>query len=177
MWTIVIKQLLLAIMLQALPCWCIEIDTVGFVAAHNRWRAEAGVSEPLAYSPTLAASAQAWADHLKKRERCKMLHSKPDGRYGENLYWASALQWSDGRRELQRVSPDKVVNSWAGEKADYDYVNNRCAPGKMCGHYTQIVWRNTNEVGCAVAVCEDTQEQIWVCQYKPAGNWMGSKPY
>lgn len=154
-----------------------EIDTATIVAAHNRWRAEVGVSEELAYSEILAASAQAWADELKRSNHCRMRHSHPDGRYGENLYWASALQWSDGRNEVQKVSAAKVVNSWGSERADYDYADNRCAPGKMCGHYTQLVWRSTTTVGCAKAICEDSKEQVWVCQYQPAGNWVGRRPY
>jgi pathogenesis-related protein 1 len=106
-----------------------------------------------------------------------MRHSKPDGKYGENLYWGSALNWSDGRKELQKVSPAQVVDSWGSEKLNYDYANNSCRPGKICGHYTQMVWRTTTTVGCARAVCEDTQQQVWVCQYQPAGNIVGNKPY
>lgn len=154
-----------------------EIDPDAIIAAHNKLRAEAGVTEQLSYSPALAVTAQAWADNLKRTNHCRMRHSKSDGQYGENLYWASAVRWSNGRKELQKVSPQKVVNSWGSEKADYDYANNRCAPGKICGHYTQVVWRSTTSVGCAMAVCEDTQEQVWACQYQPAGNWAGRKPY
>jgi pathogenesis-related protein 1 len=154
-----------------------DFDAAAFTTAHNKWRAEAGVMEQLSYSPKLAVSAQAWADNLKQTNRCQMRHSKPDGKYGENLYWGSAVNWSDGRKELQNVTPQKVVDSWASEKADYDYTNNSCTPGKMCGHYTQMVWRTTTTVGCAMAVCEYTRTQVWVCQYQPAGNWVGNKPY
>ncbi len=159
------------------PVHAAQIDTLAVIDAHNRWRSQAGVTEKLSYSPELAASAQAWVDHLKQSNHCQMKHSKPDGKYGENLYWASALNWSDGRRQLQRVLPDKVVDSWGSERADYDYESNRCREGKMCGHYTQMVWRTTTRVGCAMAVCEDSQEQVWACQYQPAGNWQGRKPY
>ena len=161
----------------ALPSYAAEIDADAVVAAHNRWRAEVGVTEKLSYSPALAQRAQAWVDNLKQNHHCRMLHSKTDSRYGENLYWASALMWSDGSNELQEVSPEQVVDSWGSEKEDYDYASNRCAPGKMCGHYTQIVWRSTTSVGCAMAVCEDTQEQVWACEYQPAGNWVGRRPY
>lgn len=153
-----------------------EIDRDAMVAAHNRWRAQVGVGE-LSYSSELEVSAQAWADHLKQTNQCKMRHSVPEGRYGENLYWASALTWSDGRRELQKVPSEKPVDSWGSEKLDYSYAKNSCMPGKMCGHYTQMVWKTSTKVGCAMAVCEDSKEQIWVCQYQPAGNWVGSKPY
>ena len=154
-----------------------EIDTAGIVSAHNKWRADVGVEEKLSYSAELAESAQAWADNLKATNHCKMRHSKPDGKYGENLYWGSALQWSDGRKELQKVTARQVVDAWGSEKEDYDYTNNSCKPGKMCGHYTQIVWRTTTTVGCAMAVCDDSQQQVWVCHYQQPGNWIGEKPY
>lgn len=169
--------ILFATTLATFPAFAGELDTAAFVKVHNKWRAEVGVTEKLSYSTELEVSAQAWADNLKKTNRCKMRHSKGEGNYGENIYWASALAWSDGRKELQHVTPKQVVDGWGSEKADYDYTNNSCTPGKMCGHYTQMVWRATTSVGCAVAVCEDTQQQVWVCQYQPAGNWVGNKPY
>jgi pathogenesis-related protein 1 len=170
--------LLFAVLAAGLPMGANagEIDTAAFIAAHNAWRAKVGVDEKLHYSPVLALSAQAWVDHLKQTNHCQMRHSKADGEYGENLYWASALQWSDGRRELQAVSAANVVDAWGSEKADYDYRQNQCTPGKMCGHYTQMVWRTTTAVGCAMAVCQD-DTQVWACQYQPAGNWADRKPY
>lgn len=171
------KRLLLACcVIPALSAQALDFDTDEMVAVHNRWRKTVGVP-PLSYSPELAASAQEWANHLKQTNQCRMQHSKPDGKYGENLFWASAVQWSDGKREVQKVSPKKVVADWIGERADYDYKNNSCAKGKMCGHYTQVIWKTTTAVGCAVAVCDDTLEQVWVCRYQPPGNWVGKKPY
>ena len=167
----------LSALLAAFSACAVNFDAGAFIDSHNKWRRQAGLSEKLSYSPALAQSAQAWADILKKTNQCKMRHSKPDGQYGENLYWVSALAWSDGRRELQKVTAEKVVDSWGSEKSDYNYAANDCASGKMCGHYTQMVWRSTTQIGCAVSVCEDSHEQVWVCQYQPAGNWIGRKPY
>ncbi len=170
------RILLVCCLVPALPAQALDFDTREMVAAHNRWRKTVG-APPIRYSTELAAKAQEWADHLKEANQCRMQHSKPDGKYGENLFWASAIEWSDGKREVQKVRPQKVVDDWASERADYSYKNNSCAEGKMCGHYTQVVWRTTTTVGCAVAVCANTQEQIWVCQYQPPGNWVGKKPY
>jgi len=171
------RRLLLTVLLApALPAQGLDLNKDEMVAAHNHWRKTVG-SPPLTYSAKIAASAQEWANHLKQSNQCKMQHSKPDGKYGENLYWASAIEWSDGKRELQKISPKKVVDSWGSEVSDYNYKDNSCAKGKMCGHYTQVVWKSTTTVGCAVAVCEDTREQVWVCQYQPPGNWVGKKPY
>jgi pathogenesis-related protein 1 len=176
-----IKLLNIAIFLQLMllssSLFAADFDTTAFISAHNTWRAEVGVKEKLSYSPELATSAQAWANKLKQNNQCKMRHSEPSGKYGENLYWASAVNWSDGRKEQQKITPAKVVNSWGSEKADYDYLSNSCKAGKMCGHYTQVVWRGTQKVGCGMAVCDNTRNQVWVCQYQPAGNWVGQKPY
>ncbi|KAK4849585.1 hypothetical protein QYF36_026341 [Acer negundo] len=43
----------------------------------------------------------------------------------------------------------QAVQMWVNEKSDYDYNSNTCAPGKVCGHYTQVVWRNSVRIGCA----------------------------
>ena len=76
-----------------------------------------------------------------------------------------------------------VMSSWVGEAADYDYAANTCTPMKMCGHYTQVVWRSTTQVGCGIATCNQNRPfagsgpwQVVVCDYSPAGN-NGNRPY
>ncbi|MBN2702497.1 MAG: pathogenesis-related family 1 protein [Methylohalobius sp. ZOD2] len=142
-------------------------------AAHNSARAEVGVP-PLKWSDSLAAYAQQWAEYLARGNGCKLKH-RSDGKYGENLYWSSAVRWSDGRRELKALTVSRVVAQWVSEKKDYDYAGNRCS-GAMCGHYTQIVWRDTRRLGCGMAVCP-SQGQIWVCNYDPPGNYVGRRPW
>jgi pathogenesis-related protein 1 len=139
--------------------------------AHNEWRARVGTL-PLRWSGDLADTAQSWATTLADRG-CRLQHSDKD--LGENLYFASALQTGD-RRQLLQMTPGHVIETWASEAADYSYATNSCARGKTCGHYTQIVWNDTREVGCGMAICPDLG-QIWVCEYRPAGNVVGSRPY
>ena len=174
--TVLCVAIVLALPAYAAKLDAIKINPANIVAAHNKLRAEVGVTK-LTYSKSLAASAQAWAEHLKQTNACQMRHSEPDGQYGENLFWGSAVSWTDGRKALQKVSSKQVVEDWGSEKADFDDASNTCVDGKMCGHYTQIVWRSTTKVGCGVAVCDESQAQVWVCQYQPAGNWVGKKPY
>lgn len=149
----------------------------GMLEAHNQVRAEVAVM-PLTWSGRMESYAQEWASHLANNNSCTMEHRSNLNQIGmgENLFWASPRVWSDGRVELQDVTPAQVALDWAGEKADYDYASNSCAPGKQCGHYTQMVWRSTTEVGCAMAVCPD-KGQIWVCNYNPPGNYPGQQPY
>lgn len=147
------------------------------VDAHNSWRSAVGVG-PLRWANDLAAGAQQWANRLASESNCRMRHSPAElrPRTGENLFWASPLRWSDGRVELQPMSGTQVVDSWGQERDDYQPARNTCRAGRVCGHYTQIVWRNTREVGCAMQQCDD-RSQVWVCRYRPAGNWIGQSPY
>jgi hypothetical protein len=66
-----------------------------------------------------------------------------------------------------------VVASWADEARGYNVSANSCTG--VCGHYTQIVWRKTRSVGCAVAA--DPGREVWVCEYDPPGNVVGYRPY
>jgi uncharacterized protein YkwD len=127
--------------------------------AHNRLRASVGVA-PLVWSDKLASVARSWADQLAAEGR---LHHRASPRYGENLYLISG----------GRAAPNDVVSAWAAEEADYDYRTNTCHA--TCGHYTQIVWRTTKAVGCAVARSRGIE--VWVCEYDPPGNYVGQKPY
>lgn len=89
------------------------------------------------------------------------------GPYGENL--AEGYDNMDG---------DAAVKFWLTEKADYDYNSNTCKGKEAyeCGHYTQIVWRDTKSVGCARAKCKNNWMFV-ICSYYPVGNIDGEKPY
>ncbi|GMJ10655.1 hypothetical protein like AT4G33720 [Hibiscus trionum] len=94
---------------------------------------------------------------------CNLEHS--GGPYGENLAWGSG-----------DLSVTDAVAMWVNEGADYDYDSNSCAPDKVCGHYTQVVWRNSVRLGCAKVTCNNGGTFI-TCNYDPAGNVIGEKPY
>lgn len=145
----------------------------GMTATHNRIRTQLGVT-PLAWSDKLAEYAQSRAYRLAEGG-CRMNHG-PSGRYGENLYWASAVRWSNGKREVQDISAPHVAESWQQEEENFDPQTKRCRPGAVCGHYTQMIWRYSKEIGCGMAVCVD-KGQIWACNYDPPGNYIGQDPY
>ncbi len=151
----------------------------GTLDAHNRVRAKHGL-QPLKWSDKLAAYSQQWANHLGAGQNCKMYHRNGSPPYGENLYISSAVIWTQGNKEVSRernrVSIRDVVKVWTNEERWYNYRTNSCRPGQQCGHYTQIVWRETTEVGCAVKFCGD-HSQNWVCSYNPPGNYVGKRPY
>ncbi len=151
----------------------------GITNAHNEVRTALNIPQ-LVWSDRLAVVAEDWATHLAENNGCNMQHRPRQGKesrpFGENIYWASPLKWSDGRREIQNISADRVVKSWADEVEEYDYNSNSCQAGKVCGHYTQLVWRESTRLGCGRAVCSD-KSQIWVCNYDPPGNYIGQRPY
>ena len=158
------------------------LDPYRMVRAHNIWRTDAGLPG-LHWSNELAAKAKSWAEKLAL-QGCSLKHS--DSVYGENIFWAGprevTTQNKKGetlrRHQLQDIKEQEVVDSWAEERQWYSHKDNSCnAPdGRSCGHYTQIVWKDTLEVGCAKAVCSDNS-QVWVCFYDPPGNFSGQSPY
>ncbi|KAM0899056.1 hypothetical protein ACQ4PT_021543 [Festuca glaucescens] len=91
------------------------------------------------------------------------------------LAWSAALE----RNGSGRWTPETVVAAWVvKERAMYDHGSNTCRGGRgACGHYTQIVWRGTTKVGCAMASCAGGKGTIAVCKYNPPGNYVGMKPY
>lgn len=129
------------------------------LAAHNALRGRLNLP-PLAWSEKLAKAAQQWADTLIEDGA---FHHPAKSAWGQNL--------AEFYRDEQ--FPSQVVEAWASEAAAYDYRTNRCTG--MCGHYTQLVWRDTKEVGCAVARRRD--REVWVCDYRPPGNYVGRRPY
>lgn len=135
---------------------------------HNTERVSLGVSS-LTWSTSLAAKAQAWADDLSARG-CALEHSNT--KYGENLY----TSWTSGPHKMDASA---ATRAWLAEEANYDYDTNTCADGKVCTHYTQIVWANTTQLGCGVSTCSEPGKntELWVCQYDPAGNVTDQKPY
>ncbi len=136
---------------------------------HNAQPAPSPKLPDFTWSADAASVAQAWANN------CVYEHNAGRGQRGENI----AANTPPSAWTLQ-----DVVNAWAGEAKDYDYATNTCASGKECGHYTQIVWRDTVRVGCAQQLCTTNSPfsgggswEFWVCDYEPPGNYVGQRPY
>lgn len=126
-----------------------------FVAAHNRMRAK-HCAGPLTWSTKLAAYAQKWADTLKAKG-CAFGHS--GGQYGENL--------AAGTEGV--LDPEATVAMWYDEIKLYKFPDGGFS--METGHFTQLVWRGTKQVGCGHSQCKGND--IWVCEYDPPGNWDG----
>uniref|UniRef100_A0A8C4W6P2 Cysteine rich secretory protein 2 n=1 Tax=Gopherus evgoodei TaxID=1825980 RepID=A0A8C4W6P2_9SAUR len=112
------------------------------------------------WSPAAAKNAKSWANN------CTLSHSPPNERRttmncGENLYMSTAPNsWSN------------AIQTWYNEVGHFMYGNGSTIPNAMIGHYTQVVWYRSYQIGCALAFCgaQKYYKYYYVCHYCPAGN-------
>lgn len=130
--------------------------------AHNQYRAEVGVP-PLTWSDTLASEAQEWANYLSSNGLFE--HSGTSGQ-GENLWMGTSGAFSF----------TQMIESFGSEKQYFvpGTFPDVSSTGNWAdvAHYTQMVWRNTTEVGCAGVDGSDGNYRL-VCRYSPPGNVVG----
>jgi len=132
------------------------------VKRHNEIRAEVYSGFGLVWSDTVAASAQKHADYLGATNTFDHGNSP----YGENLYASGG-----------NATYVDAINSWHEEKADFNPQTKECyGEWYECGHYTQLIWQETTEVGCGKS-SSSQWDSIIVCQYNPPGNYTGESPY
>ncbi|GLV37876.1 uncharacterized protein CBL_06422 [Carabus blaptoides fortunei] len=121
-----------------------------------------------------AKAAQRWAD-----ECLLLVHDNITGRYddsygqcGQNIFIAS-----------HQVPWFFAIKTWYLEKDNFTYGSTKNDLG-VIGHYTQMVWASTHEIGCGFAKCHRRFPSKkfyynYVCNYCPIGNKPGhvGKPY
>lgn len=151
-----------------------------FVAAHNQAR-----SGPLTPPPSPPLPPVSWdailADSVYNYAiRCQGMNGLlshnanrssdyqalgGSGYVGENIYGSSG----------SGATPDDAVSLWMSEASSYDYASGNIG---SAGHYTQIVWRDSVRIGCAIVDCPAlTYHNTVICDYAPGGNISGQKPY
>ena len=134
---------------------------------HNEVRGDVGVG-PVTWSKKLAIYAQEWANQLASTN-CKLKHRPISGKwkqeYGENLFMGIAGYYGVAN----------AVKAWESEKQYYRGKTLNPSNWYDSGHYTQMVWKNSKEIGCGKVECND--KIIVVCNYDPPGNILGQKPY
>lgn len=137
--------------------------------AHNIERRYVGVPD-LRWSPQLAREAKAWVDHIAPYGVLQHAPQTGDNKQGENI-WLNTV----GRRTV-----GSMIAGWSIEKNIYIVGGrhpNVSTTGNWhdVGHYTQMVWASTTEVGCAVG--RGPKKDILVCRYAPMGNWRGEMAF
>ena len=135
---------------------------------HNDARDDVGVPR-LRWSSRLAGEAQQWANELARKGRMEHADRTRRGGAGENLWMGAAGHYG----------PDTMVGMFVEERRHYLHAAfpnvSRTGQWRDVGHYTQVVWRETQEMGCAVA--RGRTDDFLVCRYYPAGNTYGRMAY
>lgn len=140
-------------------------DAISFVAdslidavlkAHNDLRALHDVPS-LKWSTTLSKEAQAWAEKLSRNGELRHANKEERKFNGENIC-----------RMSNHYDVTDAVRIWYSEIKSYKYDS----PGFSfdTGHFTQIVWRDTTEVGVGTCKSRDGNLTYIVARYNPAGN-------
>lgn len=152
---------------------------------HNQERTAVQVPA-LTWSNSLATDAQNWANNIVSRnlrlDICWHPQQDPRGTQcpphdpnlqaigqGENLAWGY---------NYPLTGNPSLVQSWINEKSSYTPGTPFSWPNTY-GHYTQMVWQTTTQIGCGLAQ-QQVGANVWdilVCRYSPSGNWQNQLPY
>ncbi|KAJ7329838.1 hypothetical protein JRQ81_016012 [Phrynocephalus forsythii] len=148
-----------------------------YVDAHNKYRSQVQPSAAnmlyMTFDIALARIANAYGKKcIWEHNKNTKIHPDPKFRpFGENLWMAHASRTP--------FNPANPISSFHSEVKFYDFNAHKCT--KVCGHYTQVVWANSYKVGCAVVYCREVGQKknlaLVVCNYAPAGNYAGVRPY
>ena len=152
-------------------------QVLDIVERHNEYRVGEGAAnmDLMIYDESLAELAVTWAAGCRWKHPNEVTPYYTPPEYigvGQNLYA------TDGP-----IDVNVAIKAWFDEKVDYNYDTMQCSADKMCGHYTQVVWATSHQVGCALHHCTTLQEtnmneaNFFVCNYRPGGNYAGKKPY
>jgi len=160
------------------------------VDRHNKLRAELGNDvdkEPMPANMRYMT----WDDGLAYTSMqyaydCKWEHSEKSERRGPVLKFDNGENlWSGSGIMAMEFDPINAIDKWFIEYEFYEFENQTCVPGELCGHYTQVVWAQSYKIGCAWHVCSSMKNlppktneiMFFVCQYAPGGNVDGVHPY
>ena len=131
------------------------------LALHNRERQAVG-APLLMWDPVLAAAAATYGPTLASLGR--LAHAPRDSRPGQRENLSMGL--------VDRYGVDDLVDLWIEEKRHFQpglfpFVS-RTGNWKDVSHYTQMIWKSTTRVGCALHPANE--RHYLICRYSPPGN-------
>jgi len=129
---------------------------------HNEYRAAHG-AEPLVYDEQLAIASQQWSQTQSDADN--MWHD-PDNQFGENL----AMYWNSNSAAMTQMNEytTHATDAWYNEVTDPGYDFNTPGSQSGTGHFTQVVWKGSQRLGCGVV------GKYTTCRYDPPGNYTNS---
>ena len=125
---------------------------------HNNYR-EMHSSPPLKLNKNLSRKAEDIVNYLIKDMNDNLddlLFINDNQPLGVNIYNGD-----------KKISPEEISKEWYNENKFYNYDNDKFQKNAI--HFTQIVWKNTTEVGFAFT-SKKSKKCIGVALYYPAGN-------
>lgn len=135
----------------------------------NEERESLGLS-PLVWDSALAEDAARYARQMAQtnlfRHSLRTSRAVPSG---ENL-WMGPRRLYGYDRMIGDFLEEKRLFRRSGKLPDLSVTGR----WEDVGHYSQIIWRGTRKVGCALAEGQDYD--YLVCRYFPAGNMFGMGP-
>ncbi|XP_058457658.1 uncharacterized protein LOC131434684 isoform X2 [Malaya genurostris] len=130
--------------------------------AHNEYRTKHGVL-PLKLNKRLCRYAEEWAKVIAARG---VLVHRSNSQYGENIF----CSWSSPNANVA-VPGKEPVENWYSEESTHVYGKE---PATLkTGHFTQVVWKDSRELGVGLASNRSGQVFV-VANYDPPGNYIGS---
>jgi uncharacterized protein YkwD len=121
----------------------------------------------LIWDDTLQRTAQSYANYLASTNRFE--HSKDNLDLGENLA-------GDSTDDKLEALTDGIAH-WYHEITHYNFDNpSRSVIGIKAGHFTQLVWKSTTNLGVGMAWNPKRRWWVIVANYSPAGNFKGEYP-
>ena len=144
------------------------------VNTHNELRASKGASdmEMMTWNESLARAALDWGWFCDTNKDKLPLPNTSFTEYGQHYY------------VMNDYNPDayQIIKRWIDEKDSYTYDTLGCNRNRKCEYYSQAVWATSREIGCARFLCQKLSPgyydvEILICNYLPAGNEQGQKPY
>ncbi|KAJ8941289.1 hypothetical protein NQ314_010439, partial [Rhamnusium bicolor] len=103
------------------------------------------------------------------------------GHVGQNLGFTNS-----SIPEIDTVKSIKdLILLWYDEVSIFNttWINDTRDRGVKVGHYTQLVWAETTEIGCAMTYYTTIETQrkwyhiVFVCNYGPGGNYVSRPVY
>ena len=98
-------------------------------------------------------------------------HDKNRGETGENLAWfmmSIPTKQCQGPKTPDCTQCREMVKDWYDEIQDYNFDTGKSNGGVIL-HFTQVVWKETTELGMATAMSKENF--FTVARYKPKGNF------
>ena len=151
----------LSIVINQINSADLDLETIrADILKNHNYHRKRHQAEDLVRNTEIEKVAQAYSEQLATIDQ--MVHSGNQN-YGENLFYCYASN-------KICVTGEAASQSWYDEVKDYNYSNPVFS--SKTGHFTQLVWKDTEEIGCGAA-CNSNNKCYVTCNYYPPGNYRG----